>query len=60
MLGYLEISTEGDTEGNLEGLLLDALLVSVVGLVLCFNKGTVLGYWNGKFLGRTLGALVGI
>ena len=43
-----------------QDLLLGGLLVSVVGLVIGFNKGTVLGSCYGKVLGTTLGALVGI
>ena len=35
-------------------------LGSVVVLVIGFNKGTLLGFWGGKVLGRTLGSLVGI
>ena len=56
----LEVSTELITEGKFEGLLLGDWLVSVVGLVIGFNKGTVLGSWYQKVLGTTLGDLVGL
>ena len=41
-LGSLDGLTEGIAEVNFEGLLLGDLLVSVFGLVIVFNKGTVL------------------
>ena len=40
--------------------MLGDFLGSVVGLVIGFNKVTVLGSWYGKVLGTTLGDLVGI
>ena len=58
--GYLEVPTEGVADGNFEGLFLITWLGSVVGLVIGFNKGSVLVYCYGKVLGTTLGDLVGI
>ena len=60
MLRYLEFSTKGAAEGKLEVFFLGAYIVSVVGLVLGFNKVTILGFWYVKALGRALGDLVGI
>ena len=59
-IGHLEGSNGGIPEGKFEVLLLGAWLGSVVGLVIGFNKGTVLGSWYWKALGTTLGDLVGI
>ena len=60
VLRYLEALTEVTPEVNLMGLLLGYWLGSVVRLLLGFNKGTVRGFWDGKVLGRTSGALVGL
>ena len=59
-LGYLEVSTEGIAEGDFGVLLLGDWIGSVVGLLIYFNKGTLLGAWYGKGLGTTLGGLFGI
>ena len=56
----LEGLTEIIADGNFEGLLLGDWLVSVVGLVIGFNKGAVIGSWYGKVLVTTLGDLVGL
>ena len=40
--------------------MLDDLLRSVVGLLIGFHKGTVLGSWYGKVIVTTLGYIVGI
>ena len=60
VLIYLEGSTEGLEEGNFDGFLLCAWLKSFVGLLNVFNKDTVLVFWDGKFIGRALVALVGL
>ena len=60
MLRSLQGSTKGTAEGNLKGLLLCSLIGSVFAFVISVNKGTIIGLWGGKFLGRTLGGLVGI
>ena len=48
------------SEGDFDLLLIGDLLGSVVGLVIGFNKVTVLCYWYGKVIGTTLGDLVGL
>ena len=60
MIRYLEGSTEVTAGGNLKVLFLGAWIGSVVGLVIDFNKSTVLGLLDGKLFGRTLWDLVGI
>ena len=59
-IGYLEGLTEVISEGNFDLLLLGDLLGSVVGLVIGFNKVTVLCYLCGKVLGTALGNMVGL
>ena len=60
VIGYFESFIDGDVVGKFEILFLGCLLVAVVGHVLGFNEVNELGLWDGKVLGITLGALVGI
>ena len=60
MIGYLESFIVGDVVDKFEGLLLEARLGSVVGIVLGFNEDTKLGFWDGKVLEKIPWALVGI
>ena len=50
-----ECSTDWNAYGKYEGLFLEYWLGLVVGLVIGFNKGTVLGFWDGKCLEEHLG-----
>ena len=56
----LERFIDGAVVGKFGGLLLIALIVSVVVIVLGFNRVIVLVFLGGKFFGRTLGDMVGL
>ena len=62
--GKLLISLKGFISGAVVGkfavFLPESLLGLVVGIVIIFNKGNVLVFWDKKVLGRKLGDLVGL
>ena len=56
----LEVSTEWTTDGNLEGLLLGAWLLSLYVIELSTDVGNGIVLYDGKFIVTTLGDLYGI
>ena len=59
-LGFSECFYDGNTDWKFEGLLLEFLLVSVLGIKLDTNEGIKLGFSNRKVVGTTLEAVVGV
>ena len=55
-----EVSSEGTKEGNLEVLLISALLGSLYGLEIGTNVGNELGFSDVKVLGTTLVSMDGL